>query len=108
MMFVEDKKDPYDPLGLQQESAFDKLLKEREAQGWHYIGSDVLTETRYEDGLFQTKQVRTKEQLKDKYEKSFDPSEEAQIDLVAQPGEVVDGVELPNKSQTYYIFAKTK
>lgn len=70
-----------------QESEFDKLLKRKEAGGWHFAGKEGLTQTKFsgETVKFEEVPFQTEDSIKEKYlreAKGRDPSSEFEVDLV--------------------------
>jgi len=69
------------------ESTYDKLIKSREAEGWIFVKTEVLTETRFqgEDAKFVEKPQQTEESIKEKHLqiiKAQDPSGNYEVDLI--------------------------
>ncbi|OGY91707.1 MAG: hypothetical protein A3B31_02215 [Candidatus Komeilibacteria bacterium RIFCSPLOWO2_01_FULL_53_11] len=71
---------------LNAESEFDKLLAARKAAGWHYVGREGLTQTKFSDeAKFEEVPYQTEDAIKDRYLKETrqqDPSSEFEVDLV--------------------------
>jgi len=70
-----------------RESEFDKLLKSKEAEGWHFVGKEGLTQTKLSEKIikFEAIPYQTEALIKEKYlqiVKQQDPSSEFEIDLV--------------------------
>jgi hypothetical protein len=100
---------------FERQSPFDKLIEQRKAEGWSYIGISQLLETKFVDGKFVEVPVRTKEEavaqqvenLKNIVRKSGE-EKDVTVELVDASGDVYNGIETPNKYQAFYIFAKIK
>jgi hypothetical protein len=79
-MSIEKENLPY------KESEFDKLLKGKEEEGWHFVGREGLTKTKFsKDAKFEEIPYQTEDSIKEKYlqmAKQEDPSSEFEVDLV--------------------------
>jgi len=69
-----------------QESAFDRLLQTRAADGWHFAGREELTRTRFsKDAKFEQVPYQTENSIREKWlqiAKQQDPSLEFEAELV--------------------------
>lgn len=69
-----------------KESEFDKLLKSKEAEGWHFVAREGLTQFKLSKDLkFEAVPYQTEDSMKEKYlqiARQQDPSSEFEIDLV--------------------------
>lgn len=69
-----------------KESEFDKLRKNKEAEGWHFAGREGLTQTKFsKDAKFEEVPFQTEDAIREKYlqlVKRGDPSSEFEVDLV--------------------------
>ena len=70
-----------------KEDPFDRLKKDKEAQGWIIAGHESLTHTKFrsEDARFVEVPLQTEEEIIEKYlqmAKSQDPDSEFEIELV--------------------------
>ena len=79
-MSIEENNFPH------RESEFDKLLKNKEAAGWHFVGREGLTQTKFsKDAKFEQVPYQTEDSIKEKYlqlAKQENPVSEFEIDLV--------------------------
>ena len=79
-MSIKENNFPY------RESEFDKLLKGKEAAGWHFAGMEGLTQTKFsKEAKFEEVSYQTEDSIKEKYlqlAKQEDPVSEFEIDLV--------------------------
>ncbi|OGZ15205.1 MAG: hypothetical protein A3J08_03055 [Candidatus Lloydbacteria bacterium RIFCSPLOWO2_02_FULL_51_11] len=69
-----------------KESEFDKLLKSREVDGWHFMGREGLTQTKFsKDAKFEEVPFQTEDAIREKYfqlARQENPSSEFEVDLV--------------------------
>ena len=71
---------------LYKESEFDKLLKNKEAEGWHFVGKEGLTQTKFsKDAKFEEVPYQTENSIEDKYlqlARQENPFSVFEVDLV--------------------------
>ena len=70
----------------QKESEFDKIRKNKEAEGWHFMGLEGLTQTRLSEEIkFEAVPYQTEEAIQDKYlkiAKQHNPSSDFEVELM--------------------------
>lgn len=69
-----------------KESEFDKLRKSKEAEGWHFVGREGLTRTKFsKDAKFEEIPFQTEDSIKERYLQiatQQNPSSEFEVGLV--------------------------
>lgn len=100
-----------------QESPFDKLLKEQAKQGWHYVAKEKLTITKFNSTttMFDEVSFQTEDDIKAKYRR-----ENIEVELILAPVQKLEDMRkimspeefaqlVPNdEDKQYYVFVKEK
>lgn len=92
-----------------------QIKRKMKSEGWDYVGMGQLKETRFqEDARFVEVPVRTKkeliaakkEELKKIAKRDQGLDTEVEVRLIPKPGEMFDGIEIPDKFEAQLIFAR--
>ena len=110
-----------------KESPFEVLLRERSEQGWHYVGREGVTTTKFtDDARFVEVPFQTEDDIRKKYlddARNADPASAHEVDLVFD--ETTDRLQrirkissdeeyqkilrkLPDQDKIYFVFLRKK
>ena len=106
---------------------FEMLIENRRAEGWHYMGLEGLTKTKFsKEAKFEQVPDQTEDSIKEKYlndAKQQDPTAEFEVDLVldenteklrsfkkiSTDGEYQDILtRLRDEDKSYFVFVRKK